>query len=159
MSRSDNFFAEQIIMMISQSKLGIMNDELIIDSLLRTDLKDLPQHPNWVDGSGLSRYNLFTPQDFVWVLNQLQKEFGMDRMKRLLTTGGTGTLRNYYKQDSGHIYAKTGSLSDVIALSGFIITRKDHLLLFSVLVNNHLSKPYAIRRAVESFLHPLIENN
>ena len=153
MYRSDNFFAEQTLLMVSNQKLGIMNDQMIIDTLLKTDLKNLPQKPNWADGSGLSRYNLFTPLDFVWLLDTMQFEFGLDRMKRLLPTGGTGTLRNYYKQDSGYIFAKTGSLSDVLALSGYIISKKNHLLVFSVLVNNHLGPSYLVRRAVESFLH------
>jgi serine-type D-Ala-D-Ala carboxypeptidase/endopeptidase (penicillin-binding protein 4) len=158
MYRSDNFFAEQLLMMVSQLKLGTMNDELIIDSLLKSDLHDLPQRPNWADGSGLSRYNLFTPQDFVWLLNKMQKEFGIERLKRLLPTGGSGTLSHYFKQDSGHIYAKTGSLSGVLGLSGYLITRRNHLLIFSFLVNNHLGRVSEIRTSMETFLHIMIEN-
>jgi D-alanyl-D-alanine carboxypeptidase/D-alanyl-D-alanine-endopeptidase (penicillin-binding protein 4) len=156
MYRSDNFFAEQVLMMVSQTKLGIMNDEQIIDTLLRSDLSGLPQKPHWADGSGLSRFNLFSPQDFIWLLNKMQREFGLERLKRLLPTGGSGTLHNYYKQDIGHIYAKTGSLSDVIALSGYLLTKKNHLLIFSVLVNNHQGNVTSIRRAVESFVHGLV---
>ena len=57
MHRSDNFFAEQTLLMASNEHLGYMNDEKIIDTLLKADLKDVPQKPKWVDGSGLSRYN------------------------------------------------------------------------------------------------------
>ena len=67
MHRSDNFFAEQSLLMVSNKLLDVMNDEKIIDTLLKTDFKDLPQKPGWVDGSGLSQYNLFTPQDFVTI--------------------------------------------------------------------------------------------
>lgn len=152
MYRSDNFYAEQTLLMVSNTKLGFMNDRQIIDTLLKTDLADLPQAPRWVDGSGLSRYNLFTPQDFVSILNKMREQFGMDRLKKIFPTGGTGTLGSYYKKDSGYIYAKTGTLSGVVALSGYLYTQKGKLLLFSVLVNNHNGSATNVRRSVEAFL-------
>ena len=155
MYRSDNFFAEQTLLMTSNEYLGFMNDEKIIDTLLKADLKDLPQKPAWVDGSGLSRYNLFTPQDFVFLLRKMKDEFGLERMKHILPTGGTGTLGARFKQDSGYIYAKTGSLSGVIALSGYLITQKNHLLIFSVLVNNHNNSASKIRNAVAKFIEAI----
>ena len=155
MYRSDNFFAEQLLLMVSNEKLGVLSDDKIIDVLLKTDLSDLPQKPGWADGSGLSRYNLFSPQDFVAILNKMRLGFGMDRLKRLFPTGGRGTLGNFYKQDSGYIYAKTGTLSGVVALSGFIYTRKNKVLIFSVLVNNHRGSAIAIRKQVEAFLSKL----
>jgi D-alanyl-D-alanine carboxypeptidase/D-alanyl-D-alanine-endopeptidase (penicillin-binding protein 4) len=157
MYRSDNFFAEQTLLMVSNERLGLMNDAKIIDTLLKGDLKELPQRPFWVDGCGLSRNDLFTPMDFVWLLNKMSAEFGLARMKGILPTGGTGTLANYYKQDSGYIYAKTGSLSGVMALSGYLVTRTSRLLIFSVLVNNYSGSGTAVRRKVESLLHTIRE--
>lgn len=152
MHRSDNFFAEQTLLMVSNQQLGVMSDEKIIDTLLKTDYKDLPQKPRWVDGSGLSRYNLFSPQDFIFILNKIKSEFGMDRIKVILATGNTGTLTNYYKTDSNYIFAKTGTLSGVVSISGYLVTKKNKLLIFSVLVNNHQSSAAAVRRAVEKFI-------
>jgi D-alanyl-D-alanine carboxypeptidase/D-alanyl-D-alanine-endopeptidase (penicillin-binding protein 4) len=153
MYHSDNFFAEQTLLMVSNERLGIMNDARIIDTLLKSDLKDLPQRPNWVDGCGLSRNDWFSPQDFIWILDKMRSEFGLDRMKRILPTGGTGTLASYYRQDSGYIFAKTGSLSGVVALSGYVITKKDHLYLFSVLVNNYTGNGVTLRRNIEKWVH------
>lgn len=155
MHQSDNFFAEQSLLMVSNEVLGVMNDSRIIDTLLKTDFKDLPQKPRWVDGSGLSRYNLFTPQDFVMILNKMKMGFGIEHLKRLFPAGGEGTHKNYFVQDSGFFFAKTGTLSGVVALSGFLYTRKGKLLLFSVLVNNHRASAIAVRRAVETFLQDI----
>lgn len=155
MHRSDNFFAEQALLMVSNERLGMMSDERITDTLLATDLKELPQKPRWVDGSGLSRYNLFTPQDLVAILGKMKNEFGMDRIRVVFPTGGQGTLGGYYRSDSGYIYAKTGTLSGVVALSGFLYTRKGRLLIFSTLVNNHQASATTVRRAVEKFLQGL----
>lgn len=152
MHHSDNFFAEQTLLMVSNERLGVMSDEKIIDTLLKTDFKDLPQKPRWVDGSGLSRYNLFTPQDFVAILNKIRNEFGMERIKVILATGGEGTISGYYKEDHGYIYGKTGTLSGVVAFSGYLYTKKRKLLIFSTLVNNHTSSATDVRRAVEKFL-------
>ena len=152
MHRSDNFFAEQAMLMVSNEQLGYMDDGKIIDTLLKTDLKDLPQKPRWADGSGLSRYNLFTPQDFVAILNKMKNEFGMERLKVILPTGGEGTISSYYKADSGYIFGKTGTLSGVVAFSGFMYTKKGKLLIFSTLVNNHQASATDVRRAIEKFL-------
>lgn len=158
MHRSDNFFAEQVLMMASQQLLGYQNDGQLIDTLLKTVFKDLPQRPRWADGSGLSRYNLFTPQDFVYILNRMQTEFGMERLKGFFPAGGRGTLSNYFKGDSVYLYAKTGTLSGVVCLSGFLQAKSGKWLTFSVLVNNHRGSATAIRRKVELFLNDIRNN-
>ncbi len=157
MHRSDNFFAEQTLQMVSFEKLGLMSDNKIIDTLLKTDLKELPQKPKWVDGSGLSRYNLFSPKDFVWLLNKSQNEFGLQRMKVILPGADEGTLAGRFKGYDQHIYAKTGTLSNNVALSGYLKTRHNKTLLFSVLVNNHQAAATAIRGQIERFLTSIID--
>ena len=159
MFNSDNFFAEQTLLMVSNEKLGYMGDEQMIDTLLKTDFKDLPTKPRWVDGSGLSRYDLFSPKDFIYILNKLQSEFGFARMKRILPTGGQGTLTNYYENDAGFIYAKTGSMSNNVSLSGYLITKKNKLLLFSVIINNFDGSGKSGRRAVEKLIKSIRETN
>ncbi len=159
MHNSDNFFAEQTLLMVSNEKLGYMSDEKIIDTLLKTDFKDLPTKPRWVDGSGLSRYNLFSPKDFVFILEKLKNEFGMDRLKGILPTGGQGTLKGYYEKITGLIYAKTGSMSNNVSLSGFLFTKKKKMLIFSVQINSFSGSGRAGRRAIEKLLQQIQENN
>jgi len=143
-----------------QSTLELLKDTLqkqitVTTTTLLQPNKGMPQRPRWADGSGLSRYNLFTPDDLVWLLLKMKDEFGMDRLKTLFETGNTGTLRNYYKEEAGFIYAKTGTLSGVVALSGYLYTNKNNLLVFSFLVNNHNTSSTAVRRAVEKYIKGL----
>jgi len=153
MSRSDNFYAEQVLLMASEQVLGKMDDAAIIDTIMKTDFAQLPQPMKWADGSGLSRYNLNTPENYVAILKQMQHKFGEERVKNIFEKGGEGTLSNYYKQFPGTLYAKTGTLGGQVALSGFMYTSKNQKLYFSVLVSNHLSKTSgAVRRAVEEYL-------
>ncbi len=161
MHRSDNFFAEQTLIMASKrgwNNLADKNETLVlIDTVLKLHLNKLTQRPKWVDGSGLSRYNLFTPQSFVQILNQLKLEFGLTRLQTILPTGGTGTLTSYFKKYAGNIFAKTGTLSNNCALSGYLITKKGKLLIFSILNNNYITGATPIRKAVEKFLGVIIE--
>lgn len=156
MHRSDNFLAEQSLLMVGRKRTGIMKDAVVIDTLLATVYNGMPQRPRWVDGSGLSRYNLISPQDFVWLLAKMKAEFGWQRITGILPTGGEGTLRNYYTTQAGHIYAKTGSFSNNINLSGYLLTQKGKIFCFSVMVNDHQAPAATVRRAVEAFLTGVI---
>jgi D-alanyl-D-alanine carboxypeptidase/D-alanyl-D-alanine-endopeptidase (penicillin-binding protein 4) len=82
----------------------------------------------------------------------MKTEFGMKRMQEILPTGGAGTIRNYYQSDSGYIFGKTGTLSGVVAFSGYLYTKKNKLFIFSTLVNNHHTSATEVRRAVEKFI-------
>ena len=88
----------------------------------------------------------------------MKNDFGMDRIKNILPTGGTGTISHYYLQDSGYIFVKTGTLNGVVALSGFLYTKKNKLLIFSVLVNNHRSSATDIRKGIEKFIQQIRDN-
>jgi D-alanyl-D-alanine carboxypeptidase/D-alanyl-D-alanine-endopeptidase (penicillin-binding protein 4) len=106
MHRSDNFFAEQTLLMVGNEKIGMMDDSKVIDTLLKLDMKGMPHQPRWVDGSGLSRYNMMTPQDFIWVLNKMKQEQPWERIKTIFPTGNTGTLGGLYKGYENKIFAK-----------------------------------------------------
>jgi D-alanyl-D-alanine carboxypeptidase/D-alanyl-D-alanine-endopeptidase (penicillin-binding protein 4) len=159
MHLSDNFYAEQCLVMISANKNGEFGyaSKDVINRLLESDFKDLPQKPRWVDGCGLSRYNLFSPQDMVTVLNKMKKDFSWNRITTILATGGEGTITNYYLDLKNRIFAKTGTLSNNVALSGFLITKHNKTLIFSVIVNNHMGNTTKIRKAVEKYLTAIAE--
>jgi len=157
MYRSDNFFAEQSLLMVGYKLTGSFSNDSTIQWLLSNDLKDMPQRPGWVDGSGLSRYNLFSPNDLVWLLDRMKKEQPWSRITGILATGGTGTLGREYQADSGRIYAKTGSLSGVGALSGYLLTKSGKTLIFSVMMNNNRRPTAPIRHRVHEFLKELMD--
>lgn len=138
---SDNFIAEQLLLVASSVLWKELNSENVIEYMKEHYLKYMPDEPIWVDGSGLSHYNLFTPRSMVWLLQQIDNEFETDEaLFELLPAGGvSGTLENWYAPRDGgapYIYAKTGTLSNVHCVSGFLITESGHKLVFSFM-NNH----------------------
>jgi D-alanyl-D-alanine carboxypeptidase/D-alanyl-D-alanine-endopeptidase (penicillin-binding protein 4) len=156
---SDNFLAEQILLMCS-SQIGEnqMNTQVSIDFMLKNHLNDLTDAPRWVDGSGLSRMNLFSPRTQVELLLKIYKEIAMDkaseaRLFGMLAIGGkAGTLRNLFKNYPPFVFAKTGSLSNNACLSGYLMTKSGRRLCFALMNNHYLQSTTEIRAEMEKIL-------
>jgi PBP4 family serine-type D-alanyl-D-alanine carboxypeptidase len=136
---SDNFYAEQLVKTIGAVKEGNGSWEgglKVVQSFLK---KFRIRGPYRIaDGSGLSRYNLVTPQMITAVLRAMRREkhfvgslpvAGKDR--------GYGTLRRRMKRTlaAGNLRAKTGTLEDVSALSGYLNSLDGEPLVFSIMSN------------------------
>jgi serine-type D-Ala-D-Ala carboxypeptidase/endopeptidase (penicillin-binding protein 4) len=153
LQESDNFIAEQLLLMISDELFGEMNTERAIDYVLKNHLENLPDKPQWVDGSGLSRYNLVTPRSMVEVLVRIDRLLPRSQLLGLLPQGGVnGTLKNNFKSPQPYIFAKTGTISNNNSLVGIIKTDQDNYLAFAFMNNNYLNKASAVRREMEKVL-------
>jgi D-alanyl-D-alanine carboxypeptidase/D-alanyl-D-alanine-endopeptidase (penicillin-binding protein 4) len=151
---SDNFIAEQILLNIAASTGMKMNTSVVIDHVIKNYLSDLPDKVQWVDGSGLSRQNLFTPRSMVRLCEKIYDEVGDEnRLFDLLPQGGkTGTLKNLYKSEKPFVFAKTGSLSNNHNLSGFLVTGKGKRVVFSFMNNNYTRPTAEVRSEMEKIL-------
>ncbi len=156
---SDNFLAEQILLMCSsQLGEGIISTQNTIDFMLKNHLADLTDKPRWVDGSGLSRMNLFSPRSQVELLLKIYKEIAINqsdeaRLFSMLAIGGkAGTLRNLFKNYPPFVFAKTGSLSNNACLSGYLITRSGKRLCFAFMNNHFMQATSTIRAEMEKIL-------
>ncbi len=156
MQESDNFIAEQLLLMSANVISDSLKPEIAIDFMKKTYLKDLPDEPIWVDGSGLSRYNLFTPRSIVKLWEKIGETVPRERLFSLLATGGVrGTIRNWYRAEKPYIFGKTGSLSNNHCLSGFLVTKKGKVLIFSFMNSNFTESGTAIRRNMQSILESI----
>ena len=155
MDRSDNFFADMCIEMSSQLSLKKMDESAAITNFLKNDFSNLPQKPKWVDGSGLSRYNLFSPEDMIWILQKMKEEFGWERTKGVMPGAGSSNLKMYPVKNNEYIFAKTGTLNGVVCLSGFYLNKKNKWLSFSIMVNNHNTSSAYVRKKIANFLETL----
>lgn len=138
MQQSDNFLAEQLLLLAGSTLSDTISTEVSIRHLSRLLLNDAGRPYRWRDGSGLSRYNLFSPGLMVHVLNKMYRTYPQERLFSLMSIGGkAGTLRNKYKTGTKpYVFAKTGSMGGVYNESGFLISRSGRLLTYSVMKNN-----------------------
>ena len=160
MQISDNFLAEQLLLVCSSTLQDTLSSEWTIDYVEDHFLQDVPDAPVWVDGSGLSRYNLQTPRTMVAVLQKVDSLLGDERIKNIFPAGGmSGTVEDWYGNAGGepYVFAKTGTLSNMHCLSGFLYTRKGKKLIFSFMHNNYVTSSSVLKVEMERILREIYE--
>jgi serine-type D-Ala-D-Ala carboxypeptidase/endopeptidase (penicillin-binding protein 4) len=112
------------------------------------------------DGSGLSRFNMVSPTAVVKLLRYMYLTPFRDSWISLLPVGAQdGSLSNRFGQTpaAGRVHAKTGSLSHVSALSGYIERPDATWLAFSILVNNYSGDTAAVRGVMDRICNLILE--
>ncbi|PZX55852.1 D-alanyl-D-alanine carboxypeptidase [Algoriphagus chordae] len=158
MLESDNFLAEQLMLMVSDRLFQRLDTERAIEYMLKTYLYDLPDEPQWVDGSGLSRHDLFTPRTMVALFEKIYRMVPDQQLFELLPAGGkVGTLENSYKADQPYIFAKTGTMSNNHSLVGLIKGKSGRYYCFAFMNSNYPWKASEVRREMEKVMLMLRE--
>ncbi|MDR3771733.1 MAG: D-alanyl-D-alanine carboxypeptidase/D-alanyl-D-alanine-endopeptidase [Terracidiphilus sp.] len=92
------------------------------------------------DGSGMSPDDRIAPRAYAQLLSYASRtDWGRDWRDTFPIAGVDGTLVNRFKNSSlkGHLWAKTGTLNETNALSGYLTAASGKTLAFSILVNGH----------------------
>jgi D-alanyl-D-alanine carboxypeptidase/D-alanyl-D-alanine-endopeptidase (penicillin-binding protein 4) len=105
------------------------------------------------DGSGLSRNDLISPEAVVGILDVMRRSPNFDLFFQSLPIAGVdGTIRTRMKGTAaeGNLHAKTGTLSMVRSLSGYVRTADNRLLEFSILCNNWLAPQASVDKVADA---------
>jgi serine-type D-Ala-D-Ala carboxypeptidase/endopeptidase (penicillin-binding protein 4) len=140
---SDNLMADAVFKTMGANYFGKPGTwqkgakavKAILKKHTRIDLNDAVI----VDGSGLSRYNLISPEKLVALLQYAYTDPRVSQIfyDALPAAGIDGTLENRMKQfqPTPDVHAKTGTMRGVSALSGYIKTKSQQTLIFSMMIN------------------------
>jgi len=138
---SQNFFSEQLIKTIGYEKEGIGTAANGISSAKKkfSDMGINPEGLQIVDGSGLSRLNLVSPNQIVSLLNFMYKDEQFLHFYNSLPIAGVdGSLAKRMRKarTQNNVRAKTGFIGSARALSGYVFTGDKEPVAFSIIVNN-----------------------
>lgn len=162
MQESDNFLAEHLLLMCAGATFGELNQDAMIKFVKNEYLQEVKDEIVWVDGSGLSRYNLISPAALVVTLDKLLDEMSWEEIKYSFAAGGqSGTLQNWYHNVDGitpYIYAKTGTLTGNHCLSGYLITDGGRRLIFSFMHNNYAGYSSVVKEKMERLVQFIKHN-
>ncbi len=154
---SNNLYAEALLRALAVEKPRVKTQtsadvglELVKASL--TQLGVDPADYVLVDGSGLSRRNLVTPEAFVQTLRGIARTPAAYLYRASLPVAGkSGTLKGRFQNTSaeGIVQAKTGTLTGVVSLSGYMNAPKYEPLVFSIIVNQSEQPASVVRQAID----------
>ena len=138
---SDNLISESIAANISFR----LNDTISVDKGVKL-IQDISEQIELFDGSGLSRYNLVTPRSVILSLLDIYNLIGFERIKKIFP-------ENYIIQnEEDFVWGKTGTLKNNHNYSGYIITNKRKLYVFSIMINHFTEDIDIIKNAIADFL-------
>lgn len=114
------------------------------------------------DGSGLSGHDLVTPRAAAKLLQYAAQQPWFADWKRSLPIGGEdGTLAARFPKPplKDHLFAKTGTLGEARALSGYLECASGKTVIFSIMVGNHTPRTHADRDAMDKIVAAIAETN
>jgi D-alanyl-D-alanine carboxypeptidase/D-alanyl-D-alanine-endopeptidase (penicillin-binding protein 4) len=155
MRLSQNLYAETMLRTLGGAAgTATAGRAALLDSLARWGIE--PSTVSIADGSGLSRYNLITCEALVTVLARMYAD---ERLRgafeaSLPVAGRDGTLGDRMRGTpaEGNARAKTGGMSGVRGLTGYVRSAVGEPLAFAVLVNNFTTPAEDVERAIDGIV-------
>ncbi len=144
MKVSQNMYADTFLKAMGRSNAGSVKEGRKVVAEVLKEWGIDPDSYVMYDGSGLSRYNYVTADMLVQILRRMhESSTHAAAFRATLPIGGEdGSLARRYQGSPAarKVWAKTGSISNVRALSGFVETVGHENLVFSILAN-HFTVP------------------
>lgn len=141
--RSNNHFAEQVYLTVAKERKGVGNWEKAEEAMkeFAASIGVDPQKMSAYDGSGLSRMDLVSPVQIVTLLRHMyqRKNLFSALYPSLSIMGVDGTLSTRLRDTraEGNVRAKTGFLTGIRTVSGYLTSADGEMLAFSILANNY----------------------
>ena len=156
LNTSQNWFAEMLLKQLGRQfgKAGSWPEGLEVERRFLIDsVKVDSTQFSLSDGSGLSSSNLISPLAFTQLLRFMRRHPRYRTFAAGLPQAGlVGSLRNRFLGTplAGRVRAKTGSISRVLTLTGYIDLDRGRTLTFSVMANNHAQPGRALLAVIDS---------
>ena len=141
---SDNLYADSLFLhaaaKLNGAPVNWPDAQRLIKQFLQRQTGIPLDNAALTDGSGLSRHDLLSPFQTVSLLRFLYERFPLtyEYIAALPISGRDGTLQRRFKQPGQKdlVRAKTGTMTGVVSLSGYLYTLNSHTVAFAIFINN-----------------------
>ena len=157
---SNNLYAEALLKALAVKKPAPNNQTTVSAALevMKSNLAAIGVDPTTyrlVDGSGLSRKDLISPQALVQTLQGMAKSPHASAFRASLPVAGkNGTLKYRFRNEvpQGAVQAKTGTMTGVVSLAGYVSAPNYGPVVFSIMVNQTEQPIRVVRNAIDEIV-------
>lgn len=151
---SQNWMTEQLVRTLGAElgEEGSWSEGFrVLTDFLVEEVEVDPLELHWRDGSGLSAYNLLSPRALARILDDARSRPWYELFRRAQAEPGRedSTLRTRLLPLAGRLFAKTGSISHVNALSGYLLRDDGSEVIFVILTNSGNLPAARVREAMD----------
>ncbi len=162
---SDNLYADSLYLhaaaKLQGKPLNWAQAQPVVKNFLQQQTGINLQNAVLADGSGLSREDLLTPTQTVGLLRFLHDRFPLsyEYISALPVAGQDGTLQKRFRKTTqqGLLRAKTGTMTGIMSLSGYLYTSNAHTLAFAMFINTRPGTKPAISGRYRSMVETLCD--
>lgn len=161
--KSQNFYAEQLLKTLGAERKGtgsFQSGSAVVTEWLVREVGVQPDEITQVDGSGMSRFNQASADAFVKLLRYMWRVPGREEFVSSMPYSGEddSRLRRRLNEEpfARNVYAKTGYISGVIGLSGYVRGKSGKMYAFSLLFNDYRTGVWGVYRLQDEILKEVI---
>ncbi len=165
LKESDNMIANSLFktmgLLYAKDLSSFQNGTDAVHHILSQSLHLTIPDTTLIDGSGASHYNFLTPEQIVTLLDKIYSSpYSAIFINALPISGIDGTLKNRMTDahTAGKVFAKTGTLTSASTLSGYITTRKNKTIVFSIMINGFVDLPKKYQDLEDKLCETIIKN-
>ena len=156
LQNSNNLMAESVFKIAAANKYTATGTDFLGEELFKEYYKKLGLETDNIlvkDGCGVSRNNLLYADWMTQALNKIYKQKDFEKFRDNMAQSGDGTLNNRLYPLRGDVWLKTGSLSNVSAIAGYVKSQDGHTYSIVILTQNFIDEQPKIKKFEDEIIN------
>ena len=153
---SNNLMAESIFKLASAKKYSATGTDFLGEEVFKEFYNKLGLETDNIlikDGCGVSRKNLLYADWMTQALNKIYKQKDFEKFRDNMAQSGDGTLNNRLYPLRGEVWLKTGSLSNVSAIAGYVKSQDGHTYSIVILTQNFIQEQSTVKKFEDEIIN------
>ncbi len=161
---SNNLCAENLLKIIAGERIGLpatADNGILLEKNFLASIGIDTSEIVIADGSGVSDYNLMSPNNFTTFLKKIYNGKNWEKFFSSLSIGGIdGTLKNRFKGTNveGKVFAKTGTKRGIASLVGIVEKKNRGKIAFAIIINNYYGETKVLKNMIDEIVSTIYQN-